>query len=97
MYTIITNFLDDLLHIDNICFGRVVGSVCPARLHLSRANSSDTEVPFLDLNPCICNGAVSPGVYDKRDDFGFDVVETLFGMAVSPAYLVWGVSVVSAY
>ena len=40
---------------------------------LNRANSSDTEAPFFDLNLCISNGTVSTKIYDKRDDFDFDI------------------------
>ena len=29
--------------------------------------------PFLDLNLCISNGTVSTKIYDKRDDFDFDI------------------------
>ena len=43
---------------------------------LNRANSSDTEAPFLDLNLCISNGTVSTKIYDKRDDF--DIVNFPF-------------------
>ena len=49
------------------------------RLQLNKANSSDTEAPFfLDLNLCISNGTVSTKIYDKRDDFGFDLVNFPF-------------------
>ena len=44
----------------------------------NRANSSDTEAPFLDLNLCISNGTVSSKIYDKRDDFNFDIVNIPF-------------------
>ena len=37
-------------------------------LQLNKANSSDTEAPFLDLNLSITNGIVSSKIYDKRDD-----------------------------
>ena len=40
----------------------------------SLANSSATEAPILDLNLCISNGTVSTKIYDKMDDFDFDVV-----------------------
>ena len=35
--------------------------------------------PFLDLNHCTCiaNGTVSTKIYDKRDDFYFDIVNLL--------------------
>ena len=66
--------LYDLLNIDNPCFEGVVGRVCPPELQLSRAGTSDTEAPFLDLRLSISDGFVSSGVYDKRDGFDFDIV-----------------------
>ena len=58
----------------------------PTELQLNRANSSDTEAPFLDLNLCISNGTVSTKIYDKRGDFDFDIVNfPFFWMAMSPA------------
>ena len=39
---------------------------------------SDTEAPFLDLNLCKSNGTVSTKIYDKRDDFDFDIVNFPF-------------------
>ena len=65
--------LDDLLNIDNIYFDQMVDRVYATELQLNRANSSDTEAPFLDLNLCISNGTVSTKIYDKRDDFDFDI------------------------
>ena len=49
----------------------MVGQIYPAELQLNKANSSDTEAPFLDLNLSITNGRVSSKIYDKRDDFFF--------------------------
>ena len=65
-------YLDDLLNIDNIYFDQMVDRIYPTELQLNRANSSDTEAPFLKLNLCISNGTVSTKNYDKRDDFDFD-------------------------
>ena len=47
-------------------------------LQLNRANSFDTDALFLDLNLCISNGTVSSKIYDKRDDFDFDIVNFPF-------------------
>ena len=58
--------------------------IYPTELQLNRANSSDTEAPFLDLNLYISNGTVSTKIYDKWDDFDFDIVNFLFSMAMSP-------------
>ena len=56
----------------------MVDCIYPTELQINRANSSDTEVPFLDLNLCISNGTVSTKIYDKRDDFDFDIVNFPF-------------------
>ena len=50
----------------------------PTELQLYRANSSDTEAPFLDLNLCISNGTVSTKINDKRDDFDFYIANFPF-------------------
>ena len=73
-----SRYLDDLLNIDNIYFDQMVDRIYPTELQLNRANSSDTEAPFLDLNLCISNGTVSTKIYDKRDDFDFDIVDFPF-------------------
>ena len=52
--------------------------IYPTELQLNRANSSDTEAHFLDLDLCISYGAVSTKKYDKQDDFDFDVVNFPF-------------------
>ena len=69
-------YLDDLLNIDNIYFDQIEDRIYPTELQLNRANSSDTEAPFLDLNLCTSNGTVSTKIYDKRDDF--DIVNFPF-------------------
>ena len=73
-----SRYLDDLLNIDNIYFGHIVDRIYPAELQLNKANSSDTEASFLHLNLSISNGTVSNNIYDKRDDFDFDVVNFPF-------------------
>ena len=54
-----SRYLDDLLNIDNPYFKQMVGQIYPTELQLNKANSSDTEAPFLDLNLSITNGIVS--------------------------------------
>ena len=73
-----SRYLDDLLNIDNINFDQMVDRIYPTELQLNKANSSDTEAPFLDLNLCISNGIVSTKIYDKWDDFDFDIVNFPF-------------------
>ena len=75
-----SRYLNNLLNIDNIYFDQLVDRIYPTELQLNslRANSSDTEAPFLNLNLCISNGTVSTKIYDKRDDFDFDIVNFPF-------------------
>ena len=68
-----SRYLDDLLNIDNPYFVLMVSQIYPTELQLNKANSSDTEAPFLDLNLSITNGIVSSKIYDKRDDFNFEI------------------------
>ena len=42
-----SRYLHDLLDIDNIYFDQMVDRIYPTELQLNRANSSDTEAPFL--------------------------------------------------
>ena len=39
---------------------------------------SDTEATFLDLHLSISDGFVTTKIYDKRDDFDFDIVNFSF-------------------
>ena len=56
----------------------MVNQIYPPELQLNKANTSDTETPFLDLHLCISNAFVSSKIYDKRDDFDFDIVNFPF-------------------
>ena len=73
-----SRYLDDFLNIDNPYFEGMVNSIYPPELQLNKANTSDTEAPFLDWHLSISNGFVSSKIYDKRDDFDFDIVNFPF-------------------
>ena len=66
------------LKVDNPYFEGMVNQIYPSELQLNKANTSDTEAPFLDLHLSISNGFVSSKIYDKRDDFDFDIVNFPF-------------------
>ena len=73
-----SRYLDDLLNIDNPCFEQMLGQIYPTELQLNKANTSDTEAPFLDLTMPITNGIVSSKIYYKRDNFYFKIVNFPF-------------------
>ena len=48
------------------------------QLNTTKANTTYTEASFLDVHLSIANGFVSSKMYDKRDDFDFDIVNFPF-------------------
>ena len=56
----------------------MVIQIYPSELQLNKANTSDTEAAFLDLHLSISNDIVSTKIYDKRDDFDFEIVNFAF-------------------
>ena len=77
-FNLTSRYLDDLLNIDNPYFEGMVNQIYPPELQLNKANTSDTVAPFLDLHLSISNGFASSKIYDKRDDFNFDIVNFPF-------------------
>ena len=70
--------MDDILNINNVYFDNLVSKIYPSELQLNTANTSDTEAAFLDLHLSISNDIVSTKMYDKRDDFDFEIVNFPF-------------------
>ena len=62
----------------NVYFDNTVSQIYPSGLQLNKANTSDNEVAFLDLHLSISNDIVSIKVYDKRNDFDFEIVYVPF-------------------
>ena len=86
-----SRYFDDLLNINNLYFEQMVGQIYPSELQLNKANSSDTEAPFLDLDLSITNGIVASNIYDKRDDFNFEIVNFPFLDGDNPRSFSYGV------
>ena len=72
-----SRYLDDILNI-NVYFENMVSQIYTSELHLNKANTSDIEAAFLDLHLSISNDIVSTKIYDKRDDFDFEIVNFPF-------------------
>ena len=56
----------------------MVNQIYPSEPQLNKANTSDTKAAFLDLHLSISNDMVSTKIYDKRDDFDFEIVNFPF-------------------
>ena len=92
-FTSTSRYLDDLLNIDNPYFEGMVNHIYPPELQLNKANISDTEAPFLDLHLSVANGFVSSKIYDKSDDFDFDIVNFSFLDGDVPRRASYGVDI----
>ena len=50
-----------------------MGRIFSPELELNKAYASDTEAPFFDLHLSILDGFVSSKIYNKRNDFDFEI------------------------
>ena len=71
-------YLDDILNFNNVYFDNMVSQIYLSELQLNKANTSDKEATFLDLHLSISNDIVSTKLYNKRDDFDFEIVNFPF-------------------
>ena len=69
-----SRYLDDIFTIDNPEFAEHIPDRYLRELQLNKANTSDKETSFLDLNIKVIGSNIHTNVYDKRDDFGFPIV-----------------------
>ena len=47
---LLSRYLDDILSINNIYFDNMVSQIYPFELQLNKANTSETDASFLDLD-----------------------------------------------
>ena len=73
-----SRYLDYILNINNVYFYNMVRQIYSSELQLNKANTSDTQGAFSDLHLSISNDIVSTKIYDKRDDFDFEIVNFPF-------------------
>ena len=74
MFDDTSRYLDDIFTIDNPEFEKYIPDIYPTELQLNKAITPDKETSFLDLNIKVVDSDVHTSVYDKRDDFGFPIV-----------------------
>ena len=68
-------YIDDLLAAnDGNSFESFYRDIYPSELELGKENSTNSETNFLDLNISIKDGIFTTKLYDKRDNFDFDIV-----------------------
>ena len=67
-------FIDDLLSINNKHFKKYISSIYPNELELKETTESNTSCSFLDLLLFNDNEELKFRIYDKRDDFNFEII-----------------------
>ena len=81
-------YIDDLTVIDDDGeFEKVYHEIYPPELELKRANSSDKEASFSDLDIKIYYKRFSVSFYDKRDYFSCSIVRMTYLSSNMPSKL----------
>ena len=86
-----SRYLYDILNMNNVYFDDMVSQRYLPDLKLYKANTSDKEAAFLDLHLSISNGTFSTKIYDKRDEFDFEIVNFPFLVGGVPRSTSYGV------
>ena len=73
-----SRYLDDLLNIDNPYFEGMVSRINPPEMQLNKLILLIPKPHFWILHLSISNGFVSSKIYEKRDDFDFDILNFPF-------------------
>ena len=84
-------YIDDLLTVNNSKFEKEICNIYPPELTLKRTSESERNVSYLDISISICGGKYVTEVYDKRDDFNFDIVNFPYMCSNIPAKPTYGV------
>ena len=74
MFNDTSRYLDDIFTIDNPEFEKSIPDMYPTEPQLNKANTSDKRSSFLNLNIKVIGSDVHTSVYNKRNDFGFPIV-----------------------
>ena len=91
MFNDTSRYLDDIFTIDNPEFEKHIPDIYPAELQLNKANTSDKETSFLDLNIKVISSDIHTSVYDERDDFEFPIVNFPWLSGDVPRLLSYGI------
>ena len=75
MLSNIFRFQDDLIAFeDNKLFATLISSIYPSVMELQNTNLSPNKVNYLDMTISIYRGKYGYKSYDKRNDFGFEII-----------------------
>ena len=75
---------------DGSTFEKHYQDIYPTELNLKKENNSNSCASFLDLYIYIENGEFHTRLFDKRDNFGFDIVRMPFYCSNVPSKMFYG-------
>ena len=85
-------YIDDLLSINNKYFEDYISEIYPPELELKETTESENQASYLDVMLSIKENALFYKLYDKRDDYEFDIINFPFldsNIPAGPAYGVY--------
>ena len=80
-------YIDDLLTLNNNSF-----EITP-ELTLKKTTESNSRISYFDISISICNNKFVTEVYDKRENFNFNIVNYPYMCSNIPAKATYGVCV----
>ena len=93
MFNLTFRYIDDVLSLNNKHFSDLLHRIYPSELEIKDTTDTPNSASYLDLHlEYDRNGVLSTRIYDKRDDFNFQVVNFPYlcsNIPSSPAYGVY--------
>ena len=86
-------YIDDLLTLNYNSFEEEIINIYPPELTLKRTTESNSRISYLDISISICNNKYVTEVYDKRENFYFNIVNYPYMCSNIPAKPTYGVYV----
>ena len=84
-------YIDNLLTLNNTTFHSVIADIYPSELQQKKTTECGTQLSYLDILITIENGKYSSAVYDKRDNFNFNIVHITYLSSNIPSGPAYGV------
>ena len=84
-------FIDDLLSVnDGSTFEKNYKDIYPTELELKKKNNTNSCASFRDIYICVENGEFHTKLFDKRGNFGFDILRMSFYCSNVPSKMFYG-------
>ena len=91
-FNFLYRYIDDVLSINNPEFENYLGQMYPVELEIKDMTESNTSASYLDLLLSIGrDGQLHTSIYDKRDDFNFNITHFPFLSSNIPTSSAYGV------